>query len=81
MGPLRLLLSKEELPEGVERRARRVTACCGSRPLTTVGVLTGVGFDLPDEFVVGDGLDYHDAYRNLSYVAVWEPGDMSGDPA
>jgi hypoxanthine phosphoribosyltransferase len=29
-----------------------------------------VGFNIPDEFVVGYGLDYNDEYRNLPYVAV-----------
>ncbi len=29
-----------------------------------------VGFDIPDEFVVGYGLDYNDEYRHLPYVAV-----------
>lgn len=28
------------------------------------------GFDIPDAFVVGYGLDYNDEYRNLPYVAV-----------
>ncbi|MEY4566846.1 MAG: Hypoxanthine-guanine phosphoribosyltransferase, partial [Planctomycetota bacterium] len=28
-----------------------------------------VGFNIPDEFVVGYGLDYQDHYRNLPYVA------------
>lgn len=28
------------------------------------------GFDIPDAFVVGYGLDYNDAFRNLPYVAV-----------
>ena len=32
-----------------------------------------VGFDLPNEFVVGYGLDYGDKYRNLPFVAVLEP--------
>lgn len=27
------------------------------------------GFDLPDMFVVGYGLDYHERYRNLPFVA------------
>lgn len=35
-----------------------------------------VGFDIPDEFVVGYGLDYDDLYRNLPYVAVLEPADL-----
>jgi hypoxanthine phosphoribosyltransferase len=29
-----------------------------------------VGFEIPDAFVVGYGLDYNDEYRNLPYVAV-----------
>jgi hypoxanthine phosphoribosyltransferase len=31
------------------------------------------GFDIPDAFVVGYGLDYNDEYRNLPYVAVFNP--------
>jgi hypoxanthine phosphoribosyltransferase len=37
-----------------------------------------VGFEIPDEFVVGYGLDYHDAYRNLPYVAALEPHELEG---
>lgn len=32
-----------------------------------------VGFEIPDEFVIGYGLDYGEKYRNLPYVAVMEP--------
>lgn len=35
-----------------------------------------VGFDIPDEFVVGYGLDYRDHFRNLPYLAALEPGDL-----
>ncbi len=35
-----------------------------------------VGFDIPNEFVVGYGLDYRDRYRNLFYIAILEPADM-----
>jgi len=31
------------------------------------------GFVLPDEFVVGFGLDYGDFYRNLPYIGVLKP--------
>ena len=32
-----------------------------------------VGFDIPDEFVVGYGLDFAELYRNLPFVAVLKP--------
>jgi len=32
-----------------------------------------VGFTIPDAFVVGYGLDLGELYRNLPYVAVYEP--------
>ena len=35
-----------------------------------------VAFDIPDVFVVGYGLDYHDMYRNLPHVAELEPADL-----
>jgi hypoxanthine phosphoribosyltransferase len=36
-----------------------------------------VMFDIPDEFVVGYGLDYEDRFRNLPYVAALEPEDLA----
>ena len=35
-----------------------------------------IGFNIPDEFVVGYGLDYEDAYRNLPYLAALEDEDL-----
>lgn len=35
-----------------------------------------VGFDIPDKFVVGYGLDYRDLYRNLPYIAALEPEEL-----
>lgn len=31
-----------------------------------------VGFEIPDQFVVGYGLDFNDEYRHLSYIGVVE---------
>jgi hypoxanthine phosphoribosyltransferase len=38
-----------------------------------------VMFEIPDEFVVGYGLDYEDRFRNLPYVAALEPGDLAAE--
>ncbi len=35
-----------------------------------------VVFEIPNEFVVGYGLDYQDLYRNLPYVGVLEESDL-----
>lgn len=32
------------------------------------------GFDLPDRFVVGYGLDHREKYRNLPFIGLLEPG-------
>lgn len=32
-----------------------------------------VGFEVPDEFVVGYGLDFDELYRNLSFIGVLKP--------
>ena len=32
-----------------------------------------VGFETPDEFVVGYGLDYLERYRNLPFIGVLKP--------
>lgn len=32
-----------------------------------------VGFEVPDEFVVGYGMDYAENYRNLPYVGILKP--------
>lgn len=34
------------------------------------------GFQIPDEFVVGYGLDYAQKYRNLPYIGVIEPDEV-----
>ncbi len=34
------------------------------------------GFKIPDEFVVGYGLDYNDEYRHLPYIGVMEEEDL-----
>ncbi|MDR5682958.1 MAG: hypoxanthine phosphoribosyltransferase [Armatimonadota bacterium] len=53
-------LSVCALLDKVERRRRQVP-------------LRYVGFEVPDRFVVGYGMDYGGLYRNLSFVCVLKP--------
>ncbi|WP_308442641.1 hypoxanthine phosphoribosyltransferase [Asanoa ishikariensis] len=39
-----------------------------------------VGFDIPDERIVGYALDYADRYWNLPYIGVLKPAVWSRDP-
>lgn len=39
-----------------------------------------VAFDIPNEFVVGYGLDFQDAYRHLPYIAMLEPAEIADGP-
>ena len=39
-----------------------------------------VGFDIPDEFVVGYGLDFAQLYRNFPFIAVLKPEVFGGNP-
>ena len=47
----------------LDKRARRLV----DTPLDYVG------FEIPDEFVVGYGLDYRQRFRNLPFIATLRP--------
>ncbi|MFC9836731.1 hypoxanthine phosphoribosyltransferase [Rhodococcus sp. NPDC127530] len=40
--------------------------------------VANVGFDIPNEFVVGYGLDYAERYRDLPYIGTLEPAVYGG---
>ena len=39
-----------------------------------------VGFDCPDRFVVGYGLDHEERYRNLPDIVAVDPETLAADP-
>ncbi len=52
----------------------RICALLNKRKARKADVdLDYVGFEIPDEFVVGYGLDYGEIYRNLPFVGVLKP--------
>ncbi len=52
----------------------RVCTLLDKRTRRLVNVpLDYIGFEIPDEFVVGYGLDYRGEYRNLPFIAVLSP--------
>jgi len=67
-------LTLNYLQDILRARAPRVvrTACLLSKPSRRkIEVkVEYIGFEIPDKFVVGYGLDYDEKYRNLPYIAV-----------
>jgi hypoxanthine phosphoribosyltransferase len=57
-------------------KPRRIRTCVLlNKPARRVAAVEAdyVGFDIPDEFVVGYGLDFAERYRNLPFVGVLHP--------
>ncbi|CAN5542856.1 hypoxanthine phosphoribosyltransferase [soil metagenome] len=58
------------------RHPRSLRVCTLLRKLDAVRTdvaIEYVGFDIPNEFVVGYGLDYAERYRDLPYIGTLEP--------
>lgn len=52
----------------------KTCALCDKKERRTTGLEADyIGFVIPDEFVVGFGLDYAGNYRNLPYIGVLKP--------
>ncbi|MFI4874878.1 MAG: hypoxanthine phosphoribosyltransferase [Blastopirellula sp. JB062] len=75
----------------LDELSRRIRGC-GATSVRSMVLLTKVGrcevdyrpdfsaFDIPNEFVVGYGLDYQDHYRNLPFVAALDPEEIEAGP-
>jgi hypoxanthine phosphoribosyltransferase len=64
------------VPKLLELGAASVKTCVllrKDRPAAKGVVADYVGFEIPDEFVVGYGLDYNDYYRNLPNIVTLRP--------
>lgn len=70
------------IPVLMQRRPKSIKLCAllnkQDRRLKDVEI-NYLGFDIPDEFVVGYGLDYAQKYRNLPYIGVVELEEETGD--
>lgn len=58
------------------RRPRSLRVCTLLRKPDAVRAnveISYVGFDIPNDFVVGYGLDYDERYRDLSYIGTLDP--------
>ncbi|MCB0948527.1 MAG: hypoxanthine phosphoribosyltransferase [Mycobacterium sp.] len=58
------------------RHPRSLRVCTLLRKLEAVRAdvdITYIGFDIPNEFVVGYGLDYAERYRDLPYIGTLDP--------
>lgn len=64
------------VPKLLELGAAEVKTCVllrKNRPEAMATPCDYVGFDIPDEFVVGYGLDYNNYYRNLPDISILKP--------
>ena len=57
----------------------KVVALLRKKKADAIAVQTDlVGFEIPDEFVIGYGLDFAGRYRNLPYIGVLDPAEYKG---
>lgn len=70
-------LTLRYLVENLQNRGPRSVRICAllrkDKAKQSAPQIDYVGFEIPDQFVVGYGLDYAERYRNLPYIGVLHP--------
>ena len=76
-----VLIVEDIMDSGTRNPASLRIVCLLDKPERRTCEITPdyFGFIVPDEFVVGYGLDYADAYRNLPYIGVLKKGVYSNE--
>ena len=76
-GAMQLTLTEEatqELLESRGPRSIRIATLLDKPSRRKVDLQADyIGFSVPDEFVIGYGLDYDEKYRNLPYIGILKP--------
>lgn len=63
--------------QGLKPASLKVCALLDKRVRRLTDVkLDYVGFEVPDEFLVGYGLDYLEKYRNMPFIGILRPGEQ-----
>lgn len=75
-----LRLARELLSEREPASLRTCVLLRKERPEAMACPVDYVAFDIPDEFVVGYGLDYDDLYRNLPEIVTLKRGAIDAEP-
>jgi hypoxanthine phosphoribosyltransferase len=65
---------------GLEAASLRTAVLLRKQKRQTVAIVPDFcGFDIPDRFVVGYGLDFNDEYRHLPHIAILPTGAPAGE--
>jgi hypoxanthine phosphoribosyltransferase len=86
-----VLIDRDVLQRRIEELGEEISADYAGRDLLLICALLTkperreaevpvryVGFEIPNRFVIGYGLDFAERYRNLPYVGVLDPALIPG---
>ena len=76
-GPDAVVAAQEPRVAAARRRWRCARCCASPTRSKRRRAVSYVGFDIPNEFVVGYGLDYAERYRDLPFIGTLDPAVYS----